>query len=102
MQAIEYFAPASLDEAVRALASHGARARVLAGGTDVIIQALGPVMVPYMSRAIDAIQAHDTTRTSPPNRRTGRRLSPRADSRSVGRSFIELSPTLYLHPESIA
>ena len=39
MQAIEYVAPASLDEAVRALASGGAKARVLAGGTDVIIQA---------------------------------------------------------------
>lgn len=39
MQAIEYVAPASLDEAVRALASGGSGARVLAGGTDVIIQA---------------------------------------------------------------
>ncbi len=39
MQAIEYLAPASLDEAIKALASHGASARVLAGGTDVIIQA---------------------------------------------------------------
>ena len=39
MKAIEYVAPASLDEAVKALASHGAAARVLAGGTDVIIQA---------------------------------------------------------------
>jgi carbon-monoxide dehydrogenase medium subunit len=39
LQAIEYVAPASLDEATKILASHGARARVLAGGTDVIIQA---------------------------------------------------------------
>ncbi len=39
MQALEYVAPASLDEAVAALAKHGATARVLAGGTDVIIQA---------------------------------------------------------------
>ncbi len=39
MQAIEYVAPASLDEAIRSLASGGAGARVLAGGTYVIIQA---------------------------------------------------------------
>jgi CO/xanthine dehydrogenase FAD-binding subunit len=39
LQAIEYVAPASLDEAIKVLASHGASARVLAGGTDVIIQA---------------------------------------------------------------
>ncbi|MHB8513783.1 MAG: FAD binding domain-containing protein [Dehalococcoidia bacterium] len=39
MQAIEYVAPASLDEAINALVGHGAAARVLAGGTDVIIQA---------------------------------------------------------------
>ena len=39
MQAIEYLAPASLDEAIKALAGGGAGARVLAGGTDVIIQA---------------------------------------------------------------
>lgn len=39
MQAIEYLAPASLDEVIKILASRGAAARVLAGGTDVIIQA---------------------------------------------------------------
>jgi carbon-monoxide dehydrogenase medium subunit len=39
LQAIEYVAPVSLDDAISALATHGARARVLAGGTDVIIQA---------------------------------------------------------------
>jgi CO/xanthine dehydrogenase FAD-binding subunit len=39
LQAIEYAAPASLDEAIKILASHGEAARVLAGGTDVIIQA---------------------------------------------------------------
>jgi carbon-monoxide dehydrogenase medium subunit len=38
VQAIEYVAPSSLDDAVRALAS-GDGAQVLAGGTDVIIQA---------------------------------------------------------------
>ncbi len=39
MQAIEYLAPTSLDEAIKVLASRGPTARVLAGGTDVIIQA---------------------------------------------------------------
>jgi carbon-monoxide dehydrogenase medium subunit len=39
LQAIEYVAPASLDEATALLGKHGAAARVLAGGTDVIIQA---------------------------------------------------------------
>ena len=39
MQAIEYVAPATLDEATKILAARGATARVLAGGTDVIIQA---------------------------------------------------------------
>jgi carbon-monoxide dehydrogenase medium subunit len=38
VKAIEYVAPSSLDEAVKAL-SNGKRARILAGGTDVIIQA---------------------------------------------------------------
>ena len=39
MRAIEYVAPASLDEAIQILTKHGESARVLAGGTDVIIQA---------------------------------------------------------------
>jgi carbon-monoxide dehydrogenase medium subunit len=39
MQPIEYVVPGTIDEAVSALASGGATARVLAGGTDVIIQA---------------------------------------------------------------
>ncbi len=38
MNALDYAAPATLDEAVRLLAEHGAAARVLAGGTDLIIQ----------------------------------------------------------------
>jgi len=39
VRAIEYAAPASVDEAVRILAQHGAQARVLSGGTDLIVQA---------------------------------------------------------------
>lgn len=39
MRAIEYAAPASVEEAVQILARHGAEARVLSGGTDIIVQA---------------------------------------------------------------
>ena len=39
MRAIEYAAPGSIDEAVSILARHGAEARVLSGGTDIIVQA---------------------------------------------------------------
>lgn len=39
MQAFDYVAPGSVQEAVAVLAKHGAAARVLAGGTDLIIQA---------------------------------------------------------------
>jgi carbon-monoxide dehydrogenase medium subunit len=39
LRAIEYAAPSSIDEATKLLASRGASARVLAGGTDIIIQA---------------------------------------------------------------
>ena len=39
MQPIDYVVPGTIDEAVSALAAGGATARVLAGGTDVIIQA---------------------------------------------------------------
>ncbi|MGB2695044.1 MAG: xanthine dehydrogenase family protein subunit M [Dehalococcoidia bacterium] len=38
MNAFDYIAPASLDEAVAVLTQHGQSARVLAGGTDIIIQ----------------------------------------------------------------
>ena len=39
MQAFDYVAPTSVQEAVAVLAKHGPAARVLAGGTDIIIQA---------------------------------------------------------------
>lgn len=39
MQAFDYVAPGSVQEAVGVLAKHGPAARVLAGGTDLIIQA---------------------------------------------------------------
>ena len=39
MQAFEYVAPKTVDEAIAALTAHGASARLLAGGTDIIIQA---------------------------------------------------------------
>lgn len=38
MQAKDYVAPATVDEAIRVLAANGPGARVLAGGTDIIIQ----------------------------------------------------------------
>jgi CO/xanthine dehydrogenase FAD-binding subunit len=39
VRAIEYAAPASVDEAIAILARHGAEARMLSGGTDIIVQA---------------------------------------------------------------
>ncbi|RMF84025.1 MAG: xanthine dehydrogenase family protein subunit M [Nitrospinota bacterium] len=38
MQAFAYAAPRTVDEAVSLLAQHGERARVLAGGTDILVQ----------------------------------------------------------------
>ncbi|HZA21513.1 MAG TPA: FAD binding domain-containing protein, partial [Dehalococcoidia bacterium] len=37
MQAIEYTAPNTINEAVQAMASKGPRARALAGGTDILV-----------------------------------------------------------------
>jgi CO/xanthine dehydrogenase FAD-binding subunit len=41
LEAIEYTATKSIDEAVAALAAKGERARVLAGGTDILVQLRG-------------------------------------------------------------
>jgi CO/xanthine dehydrogenase FAD-binding subunit len=38
LQALDYAAPQSVDEAVALLSQHGDQARVLAGGTDIIVQ----------------------------------------------------------------
>ena len=38
MRDFEYKAPATIDEAVTLLAERGPEARVLAGGTDIIVQ----------------------------------------------------------------
>lgn len=39
MRALEYVSPSSVEEAVAILARHGAAARMLSGGTDIIVQA---------------------------------------------------------------
>jgi CO/xanthine dehydrogenase FAD-binding subunit len=39
VRAIEYAAPSSVEDAVALLAQHGAEARMLSGGTDIIVQA---------------------------------------------------------------
>ena len=41
MEAIDYTAPKTLDEALKVMADHGDRARVLAGGTDLLVQLRG-------------------------------------------------------------
>ena len=41
MEAIDYTAPKTLDEALKVLADNGDRARVLAGGTDLLVQLRG-------------------------------------------------------------
>ena len=41
MEAIDYTAPKTLDEALKVLAENGDRARVLAGGTDLLVQLRG-------------------------------------------------------------
>jgi carbon-monoxide dehydrogenase medium subunit len=41
LEAIEYTTPKTLDEALQAMASHGDRARALAGGTDLLVQLRG-------------------------------------------------------------
>jgi carbon-monoxide dehydrogenase medium subunit len=41
LEAIEYIAPTTLDEALQAMASKGERARALAGGTDILVQLRG-------------------------------------------------------------
>ena len=38
MKAFEYFEPATLNEAVALLSEHGPEARVMAGGTDLLVQ----------------------------------------------------------------
>jgi len=41
LEAIDYTAPKTLDEALKVMAAHGDRARVLAGGTDLLVQLRG-------------------------------------------------------------
>ena len=41
MEAIDYTAPTTLDEALKVMAANGDRARVLAGGTDLLVQLRG-------------------------------------------------------------
>jgi len=50
----------------------------------VIIQALAPVIGPYMSRAIITIQVHETTGTSTRSTTTATRSPRNTDSRRVG------------------
>ena len=41
MEAIDYIAPSTLDEALQAMAANGDRARPIAGGTDILVQLRG-------------------------------------------------------------
>src|SRR5688500_16043417 len=62
-------------------------ARWRASQTAVIIQALAPVIGPYMSRAITAIHTQETIGSRTSSTTTGVRSYRRADSRSVGVRF---------------
>lgn len=49
MRDFEYFAPSTLDEAIGLLQQHGSQARVLAGGTDLVLMLTDKVIAPeYM------------------------------------------------------
>ncbi len=48
MQTIDYIAPKTIGEAVQAMASHGDRARAMAGGTDLIVQMRGGRRTPEL------------------------------------------------------
>src|SRR5262245_46669527 len=70
-------------------------ARCLASQTAVIIQALAPVIGPYMSRAITTIHIQETSSTAIRSTRAGVRSKRRADSRIVrGRSLRRVASAI--------
>src|SRR6185295_12493202 len=56
MADIRYLAPASLDEAIRAYAAAGSAARILAGGTDLLVQMRSGVVQPGLIVDIKKIE----------------------------------------------
>src|SRR5687768_18567468 len=55
--------------------------------TGVIIQALAPVIDPYMSRAITTVHSQQTSTTTVSGTTTAGRVEPRPHSRNVGGRF---------------
>ena len=47
MKSFEYFAPRSLEEAIGLLDKYGKQAKVLAGGTDLIVQMKAGIVCPF-------------------------------------------------------
>src|SRR5690242_6740212 len=60
MHRIAYIAPTTIDQALSALAAHGGRARMLAGGTDLIVQ-VREELRPDCDVVIDAKRIADLT-----------------------------------------
>ena len=77
MTELRYLAPATLDEAIGAFAKAGSAARILAGGTDLLVQmrsgVLKPGVIVDIKKIPEMMQIEQDRRWRLPHRRRGLR-----------------------------
>jgi carbon-monoxide dehydrogenase medium subunit len=102
MKPFEYFEPENLDEALDLLYQHGAHAKVLAGGTDLIVQMKQKMSPPQIVIGLRRLKELDFVQIDTGDSRSILRLGPMTLLRTIASHSMLAGPLEMLREASLA